>query len=218
MPVSFPNESPQYRAARNELLQAEMNLRDQTERVAELRRKLPPGGEVREDYEFQGAEGSVRLSQMFGGKPTLLVYNFMYSPQMESACSGCTSILDALNGQAPQLTTRIALAVVARNPLAKIREYAEERGWKNLPLYSCADCAYNADYHGEKNGEQYPMANVFSRGADGIVRHFWGCEMLYGPSGGEGQHQRQMDSVWPLWNILDMTPEGRGEWPPLPAA
>ena len=216
MPIAFPNESPAYRAARDELLRAEMNLRDQTERVAALRRQLPPGGEVREDYEFQGADGAVRLSQMFGGRPALLVYNFMYSPEMESACPGCASILDALNGQAPQLMTRTALAVVARNPLEKIRAWAERRGWGNLPLYSSAGCAYNADYHGEKNGEQYPMANVFARGEDGVVRHFWGCEMLYAPPGGAGQHQRQMDSIWPLWNILDLTPQGRGEWPPLP--
>ena len=193
-----------------------MDLRGHAERVAALRRKLPPGGEVREDYEFQGADGKIRLSQMFGGKPALLVYNFMYSPQMESACSGCSSLLDALNGQAPQLMGRVGLAVVARNPLAKIRAWAARRGWKNLPLFSCEGCAYNADYHGEKNGEQMPMANVFTRGGDGVVRHFWGCEMLYAPPGGEGLHPRHMDSVWPLWNILDMTPEGRGEWPPLP--
>lgn len=216
MPVSFPNESPEYRAARNELLRAETDLRDRAERVAALRRKLPPGGAAAEDYIFHGPDGEVRLSQMFGGKPALFVYNFMFSPEMENACPGCSSILDALNGQAPQIMTRVALAVVARNPLAKIRAYAEGRGWKNLPLFSSADCAYNADYHGEKDGEQYPMANVFARGDDGVVRHFWGCEMLYGPPGGEGQHQRQMDAIWPLWNLLDMTPEGRGEWPPLP--
>ena len=216
MPVTFPNESPEYRAARDELLRAETELRGEIERVAAMRRALPLGGEIREDYAFEGAAGRVCLSGMFGDKPTLFVYNFMFSPEMERACSGCSSILDALNGQAPQIMNRVALAVVARNPLAKIREYAEGRGWGNLPLYSCAGCDYNVDYHGEKDGEQYPMANVFSRGSDGVIRHFWGCEMLYGPVGGEGQHQRQMDSIWPLWNLLDMTPEGRGEWPPLP--
>lgn len=227
MPVTFPNESPAYRAARDELLRAETDLRAQVERVAALRRNLPPGGALREDYEFRGPGGVVRLSQLFGDKPTLLVYNFMFSPDMASACPGCTSILDAWNGQAPQLMTRVALAVVARNPVEKVRAYAARRGWNNLPLYSSADCAYNADYHGESGGEsdganggksggeQMPMANIFARGEDGVIRHCWGSELLYAPSA-PGQHPRHMDLAWPLWNLLDLTPEGRGAWPPLP--
>src|SRR5579859_7587568 len=138
----FPGESYSYREARNQLLQAELDLRRKLEEVATLRRKLPPGGEVPEDYIFdEGAADledsktirQTRLSELFHpGKDTLAIYNFMYGPKMKAACPACTSILDSLNGTAPHATQRINLAVVARNPLEKIRTHARNRGWNNL--------------------------------------------------------------------------------------
>ena len=215
MTVSFPNESPEYRSARNALLKAEMNLRAETERVAAMRRTLPTGGTVPEDYIFRGPDGEVKMSQLFGDKPALFVYSFMYSPEMARACDGCSSFLDALNGQAPQLMTRVAMAVVAKSPFPRVAAYAKSRGWGNLPLLSSDGNSYNADYHGENEQGQQPMSNVFVRGDDGVVRHFWGCEMLFAPLEPK-QHPRHLDVAWPLWNIFDLTPEGRGEWPDLP--
>ena len=142
----FPNESAEYRAARNALLEAEVDLRRQVERVAALRRQLPPGGEVPEDYEFEGDEGPVRLSELFGDKQTLAAYSYMYGPQMERPCPSCTSMLDALEGQAEHIGQRVALAVIAKSPLPRIRAFTDDRGWRRLRLLSSAQNSYHLDY------------------------------------------------------------------------
>jgi predicted dithiol-disulfide oxidoreductase (DUF899 family) len=208
----FPGESDEYRAARDQLLDAEIELRRSIERVAAMRRELPPGGEVPEDYIFEGSEGRVRLSDLFEpGKDTLAVYSFMYGPEDDRPCPGCTAILDSLDGSVVHATQRINLAVVAKSPLDRIRAFAEERGWRRLPLLSSAGNSYNRDYLGEtSDGAQMPMLNVFIRDG-GAIRHFWGSELLYAPPD-PGQHERHADSIWPLWGLLDDTPEGRGDW------
>jgi predicted dithiol-disulfide oxidoreductase (DUF899 family) len=220
----FPQESEDYRAARDRLLQAEIGLRRQVEAVAALRRELPLGGEVKEDYVFEraadGLDGSdapqqVRLSELFrDGKDSLLVYSFMYGPAMQRPCPSCTSILDGWNGAVPHLLERTNLAVVARSPLARIRDFARERGWHRLPLLSSAHNSYNADYHGERtDGGQMPILNVFTR-RDGRIHHVYGTELMFMPADA-GQDPRHVDMVWPLWNLLDYTPEGRGaDWRP----
>jgi predicted dithiol-disulfide oxidoreductase (DUF899 family) len=223
-PNRFPGESTAYREARNQLLQAELTLRKNIEEVAILRRKLPPGGELPEDYIFD--EGSpdledsatvrkTRLSELFQpGKDTLAIYNFMYGPKMKAACPACTSILDSLNGAAPHATQRINLAVVAKNPLEKIRTHARTRGWNNLRLLSSAGNTYNHDYHGETaEGDQQPGLNVFAR-RNGKIHHFYYTELRFVPPE-PGQHHRAVDQLWPLWSLFDFTPEGRGtNWGP----
>jgi predicted dithiol-disulfide oxidoreductase (DUF899 family) len=222
-PVKFPNESASYREARNQLLQAESALRKNIEELANLRRNLPLGGEVPEDYVFdEGAPDledttvrKTRLSELFQpGKDTLAIYSFMYGPKMKAACPSCTSILDSLDGTAPHATQRINLAVVARNPLEKIRSHARARGWRNLRLLSSAANTYNRDYHGETaDGDQEPGLNVFAR-RDGKIHHFYYTELRFVPPE-PGQDHRAVDLLWPLWNLLDFTPEGRGtNWSP----
>lgn len=212
--VHFPNESADYRAARYKLLEAELALRRQIETVAALRRQLPPGGEVPEDYVFAGERGPLRMSELFERGPTLVAYSFMYGPKMEQACPMCTSFLDALNGNAQHIAQRTNLAVIAKSPLARIREYARGRGWSNLRLLSSEMNSYNRDYHGENaEGSQMPMMNVFVK-RDGAIRHFYGSELLYAHED-KGQNARHNDLMWPLWNVLDLTPEGRGtDWYP----
>ena len=188
--IHFPNESAQYRRARNVLLEQEMELRRQVERVAAQRRALPPGGEIPEDYLFEaaGAGGKpkgVRLSELFGpGKDTLAIYSFMFGPERERPCPGCTHFLDGLDGAARHIVQRINLAVVAKSPLPRILSFAEERGWHWLQLLSTAGNAYDHDYFGDltglvpavrkqqdfKDGEEWdmPILNVFRRGRDGI--------------------------------------------------
>src|ERR1700760_4745448 len=79
MSVAFPGESAEYRAARERLLEQEVELRRATEAVAAARRALPPGGVVPEDYVLAGADGPVRLSELFApGLDTLGVYHFMF--------------------------------------------------------------------------------------------------------------------------------------------
>ena len=217
--VRFPGESESYRTARNELLVAEMQLRSNIEAVAKKRRNLPLGGELAEDYVFNaasdGSERKVRLFELFAeGKDTLIIYSYMYGPKMAQPCVMCTSILDALDGEAPHVVQRVNLAVVARSPIARIMEFANGRGWRNLRLLSSADNTYNHDYHAESpEGDQLPALNVFVRRA-GAIHHFYNTELLYAPSE-PGEDGRHVDLIWPLWNLFDFTPEGRGEkWYP----
>jgi predicted dithiol-disulfide oxidoreductase (DUF899 family) len=213
--MRFPGEGARYRDARNELLRAEIELRRQVERVAELRRALPPGGEVPQDYVFEGEDGPVKLSELFGDKDTLVAYSYMYGPKMERPCPSCTSMLDSLDGQAPHIGRQVSLAVIARSPLERIKAFTVPRGWQHLRLLSSAANSYHADYHGEApDGSQWPVMNIFSR-RDGRIRHFWASEMMFAPSD-PGQDPRHIDMIWPLWNVLDMTPEGRqGFYPKL---
>ncbi len=219
----FANESSAYRRARNALLIAERDLRRQVERVAAMRRKLPLGGVVPEDYVF--AEGGrdlgdmqsvvqVRLSELFGGKDTLIAYSYMYGPKMEKPCPMCTAILDGLNGNAEHIAQRANLVVIAKSPIGRIREFARSRRWSKLRLLSSANNAYNRDYRGEANdGSQWPSLNVFVR-RNGKTHHFWHSELLLAPADA-GQNNRHVDMIWPLWNMLDLTPEGRGtDWFP----
>jgi predicted dithiol-disulfide oxidoreductase (DUF899 family) len=210
----FPNEKPGYRAARDRLLRAEMALRRKAEEVAALRRKLPAGGKVREDYVFEGVNGKVRLSQLFERGETLIAYSLMYGPKTERACPMCTAMLDGLNGSAPHVGQRTNLVVIARSPIERILEHARGRGWSNLRLLSSAGNSYNRDYHAETaDGSQWPLLNVFVR-RKGEIRHFY-CTELFFPKAEPNQHPRHVDSIWPLWNLLDFTPEGRGkDWYP----
>lgn len=222
MTLSFPNESTDYRVARNQLLQREIELRRMTEAVAEARRQLPPGGIVVQDYVFQqvGPEGiptEVRLSELFvQGLDTLVIYNFMFPRALddEGPCPHCTSILDALDGAAQHITQRVNLVVVAKAPVSRLLAHAHQRGWRGLRLLSSAGTTYNRDYFGEDaEGAQIPMLNVFRREGE-VIRHFWGSELLDAPAG-PGQEARHVDSIIPLWNLFDFTPEGRGtDWMP----
>ncbi len=220
----FPGESAQYRAARNELLAAEIELRRHLEEVAALRRKLPLGGALTQDYEFEEGGSDlndvstvrkVKFSQLFERpEASLVVYSFMYGPKMPQACPSCTSILDSLNGTAPHACQRINLVVVAKSPIERIRSHARERGWRNLRLLSSAANSYNRDYYGEDDsGAQWPALNVFARQGDQI-RHCYCTELLFAPAD-KGQDARHVDLIWPLWNLFDFTPEGRGtNWHP----
>lgn len=214
--ISFPGESDAYREARNELLQAELDLRTQLEKVAALRRELPPGGPLKEDYVFEELNEQVvvktKMSELFApGKNSLVVYSFMFAPNADQPCPMCNSILDGLNGQTQHVTQRANLVVVAKAPIEKLSAWAASRGWQNLRLLSSYGNDYNRDYYGENEGHQMPNCNVFVKTESGI-RHFYASEVLY--AGVEGQ-PRHVDLLWPLWNVLDLTPEGRGsDWMP----
>lgn len=222
--MRFPNESSDYRSARNSLLDAERELRRDLERVAALRRELPVGGRVAEDYTFEEGGSDphdletvrrTRLSELFSpGKDTLILYSYMYGPEMKAPCVSCTSILDGLDGEAPHVSQRVNFAVVAKSPLRRIRQFAADRGWRHLRLLSSAHNTYNNDYHGENaNGAQIPALNVFVR-RNGAIHHFYNTELLYLPSE-PGQDGRHVDLIWPLWNLFDYTPDGRGtNWNP----
>ncbi len=216
----FPNESTAYRKARDRLLRAEIALRRQVEAVAAQRRKLPVGGVVPENYVFEESAEvvgirKVKLSELFApGKDTLVLYSFMYGPAMERPCPSCSSIIDALDGNAVAIGQRVNLAVVAKSSLPRILTFAKERGWRHLRFLSSAGNTYNHDYYGEnEEGKQWPNLNVFEKRGDRIY-HRWASELLFAPAD-KGQHARHVDFIWPLWNVFDATPIGRGtDWHP----
>ena len=218
----FPGESGSYRDARDRLLEMEVELRRMTESVAAARRALPPGGVVPENYIFEG-EGPhgtserVTLVDLFEpGRDTLFVYNMMFprSPDEDLPCPSCTQFLDSFDGVAEHAGQRINVVVVVKARLERVLAHAKGRGWHRLRLVSSVGNNFNRDYHGEnEDGEQLPMLNVFRRQGD-TVRHCWGSE-LYFEAADPGQDQRHGDSIDPLWNLFDLTPDGRGiDWYP----
>jgi predicted dithiol-disulfide oxidoreductase (DUF899 family) len=236
MNTGFPGESAEYRAARERLLTQEIELRRAMEAVAVARRELPPGGLVPEDYIFDGLDAhgvpaKVKLSELFAvGKDALVIYNFMFPrhPQddrpgpsegataqlnrEDGPCPSCVAFLDQLNGAAAHVEQRVNFAVIAKAPLERLIAFARERGWRNLRLFSAAGNSFKRDYHAETaEGFQMPMTTVFQRQGDEI-RHFWSSEVLYAPTD-PGQDPRHAGTLEPLWNIFDLTPEGRpSDW------
>jgi predicted dithiol-disulfide oxidoreductase (DUF899 family) len=212
----FPNESTAYRAARTALLAEEIELRRHIERVATLRRKLPAGGEVPENYRFEGESGPVKLSELFGRKDTLVTYNWMFGIQRKRPCPMCTSMLSALDGETPDILQQVAFAVIASSPIERLTAFKKERAWRFLKLASSAGNHFNRDYAGETlGGDDHPAFNVFTR-SNGVIRHFWGDEMG-AETADPGQDPRGAPDMMPIWNILDLTPHGRapGWYPEL---
>ena len=236
MKIGYPGESAEYRAARDRLLEQEIELRRAMEAVASARRELPPGGVVPEDYVFSGAgaDGSptdLRLSELFApGKSSLAIYSFMFPrdpdddrpgpaggqtallPLAEGPCPSCVALLDQLEGAAEHAAQHLNLAVVAKAPLPRILTFADERGWRRLRLLSSAGNTYNRDYLAETaEGHQRPILNVFHRDEE-TIRHFWGSELFYAPAD-HGQDPRHVGTLEPVWNLLDLIPEGRpADW------
>lgn len=210
--VRFPNESDDYRRARDALLAEEIELRRHIERVAEQRRALPPGGALPRDYTLVGERGPVRFSALFGAHQTLAVYSAMFGPQRELPCPMCTSLLSAWDGEAADVEQRVALVVVARSPIERLLAFKQQRGWRHLRIFSDPSGEYTRDYVSAEDADM-PAFNVFTR-RDGVVRHFWSGEMG-GSTADPGQDPRGAPDLMPLWTILDCTPEGRGtDWYP----
>ena len=211
-PIRMPNESAEYRAARQALLAEEFELRRQIEQVAAKRRALPPGGLVTGDYRFDTEDGPSDLAGLFGDRQTLVAYNYMFGPERQRPCPMCTNLLDAWDGNADDIAQRVSLVVIARSPLQRLAAVKRERGWKNLRLASARGDAFTRDYAASPDGGlDSGGAAVFTR-RDGRVRHFWSQEMV---ASDPGQDPRGAPDPAPLWTVLDMTPEGRGaEWYP----
>ena len=208
----YPNETTEYRAARNALLAEEIELRRHIERVASQRRALPPGGQIAKDFEFISETGPTRFSSLFGDKDTLMVYSMMYGPQRKAPCPMCTSFLSAWNGIAVNLRERVAIAVTARSPIERLVEYKRQRGFANSPFVFDLSGEYTRTYVNADDAD-VPGFSVFTR-RDGVVRHFYSGEMS-GVMADPGQDPRGGPDLDPLWLMLDLTPEGRGtNWYP----
>src|SRR5215204_5148076 len=134
--VRFPNESAEYRRAREQLLAEEIELRRHIERVAELRRALPPGGVVTKNYAFEGEGGKATLPDLFGDKQTLVIYSYMFGPAREQPCPMCTSFMSTWEAKLPDIEQRVSFVFVARSPIARLIEAKQARGWTRLKVYS----------------------------------------------------------------------------------
>ncbi|MEZ0471630.1 DUF899 family protein [Luteimonas salinilitoris] len=235
MTITFPGESAEYRAARDRLLEQEIDLRRRMEAVAAARRKLPPGGEIPEDYVFQeqGADGGatdVRMSELFApGKDSLAIYTFMFPrypdderpgptskalkalPLDKAPCPSCTAFLDQIDAAMRHAGPLVNFAAAAEAPVEQLIAFASERGWRNLRLLSTAGNSYKQDYNADYKGHGMPMLNVFHR--DGrTIRHFWGSELFWAKHD-PGEDPRHVGTLEPLWNLLDLTPQGRpADW------
>jgi predicted dithiol-disulfide oxidoreductase (DUF899 family) len=228
----FPGESRDYRTARDALLEREVGLRREMEAVAALRRQLPPGGVVPEDYVFQGAgpDGEpmdIRMSELFApGRDSLVIYNYMFPrssqdprpgpergrsaelPLEQGPCPSCTALLDQLDAVMLHSEPLLSFYAVAGAPVEHVLTFARERGWRRLRVLSAAGNSFKRDYHGEaEDGSQIPMLNVFERDGD-VIRHFWSSELMFAPTD-EGQDPRHVGTIEPLWTLFDLTREGR---------
>ena len=214
------NESPEYLAHREQLRLAEIELRMQRKRVAELRRQLPKGARVA-DYAFIEGPGelnagdtptrTVRLSELFTApNRSLVLYQFMYGKRQTSPCPMCTLIIDSLNGVAHHLAQNVDLAIVAAADPPALRAHARRQGWHNLRLLSTAEgSTFKYDLGGEdRAGTQDSTISVFTRDADGTLRHFYSAHPQTAPDHKEGG----LDLLSPVYNVLDLTPQGRGDW------
>ena len=217
--TNLPNESPEYLTKREKLRLAEIELMRQRERVAELRRALPPGAAI-QDYEFIEGPTSlddgdepvrkVRLSKLFTAPDrSLVIYQFMFGKKQTNACPMCTAWIDAFNGVAHHLAQNVDFAVVAAADPATLRAHARNRGWNRLRLLSAGESTFKYDLGSEdQEGNQDSTISVFSRGADGTLRHFYSGH----PWLGEDIKERGIDELNPIWNVLDLTPQGRGKF------
>ena len=215
--TNLPNESAEYLTAREELRQAEIELMRQRERVAGLRRGLPKGATIT-DYEF--LEGPalldagdepvtrVRLSELFTAPDRALVmYHLMFGKRQTRPCPMCTAWIDGYNGVAHHLAQNVDFAIVAAADPATLRAYARDRGWNRLRLLSAGESTFKYDLGSEdREGGQDSTISVFARDSDGTVRHFYSGH----PWLADDIKERGIDEMSPIWNLLDLTPQGRG--------
>src|SRR4030095_1207879 len=217
--TNLTNESDKYLSKREELRLAEIDLMRQRERVAELRRGLPQGPTV-QDYAFEEGPANlaagdtpirtVRLSELFSApNRSVIVYHFMFGKKNTTPCPMCTLVIDGWNGVAHHLAQSVDIAIVAAADPIALRAHARTRGWHRLRLLSCGANTFKYDFGSEdREGNQDSTVSVFTRHTDGTLRHFYTAH----PSLSKEIKERGLDLVCPVYHVLDLTPQGRGDW------
>ncbi len=203
--------SSQHVEAREQLRLAEANLIERREAVAAMRRSLPPGPVV-EDYVFRSGSDEVRLSDQFTGSGrALIVFQLMYGKAQTQPCPMCTMWLDGLDGVALHLDENVDLVVVAAADFDPLLAHASSRGWRNLRLLSAGGSTFKFDMGSEDgDGNQQSAISVFEQEDGGTIRHTYTAY----PQWSDTDHQRGLDLLSPVWHMLDLAPEGRGDWYP----
>jgi predicted dithiol-disulfide oxidoreductase (DUF899 family) len=232
----FPNESREYREARDALFQREVDLQREMEAVAAQRRSLPPGGEVLEDYVFDrigddGAATTVRMSELFGDRDTLMLYHYMFPrlcgddrptptsgigselPTNEGPCPSCTALIDMWDGTIAALDGLGGnLAIVAKAPIEQVAAFAQEREWRHIGVLSGANCNFRRDYGNDgADGQPLPLLTIFKLGPDATIRLHWAGEIVFAPfeTGDPGEDPGHLGIVEPLWTLYDVATSPR---------
>jgi len=212
-------ESAEYAQRREELRRAEIDLMRRRERVAALRRALPAGPVV-DDYRFEEgprdlAAGdtpvtTVRLRELFSApERPLVIYHFMYGKAQAEACPMCTMWIDGFNTAAAHLAQNADLAIAAAADPPTLRAHARQRGWDRLRLLSCGDSTFKYDLGSEDAaGHQESTVSVFTLDAAGRPQHRYTAHPTMAPD----INERGIDLLNPVWHLLDLTPQGRGDW------
>jgi predicted dithiol-disulfide oxidoreductase (DUF899 family) len=217
--TNLTNESEEYLAKREELRLAEIELMQHSEKVAALRRSLPQGAKL-QDYELievpvdldasDEPTRTVHLSQLFAtpDRP-LVIYHLMYGKKQVKPCPMCTMWIDGANGVAQHLAQNTEFAVVAAADPMALRDHARARGWNNIRLLSAGSSTFKYDLGSENaDGGQDSAISVFTKDPDNTIRHFYTAHPQMGPD----IKERGIDLLTPVWNFLDLTPQGRGDW------
>lgn len=237
MSPTTPNESREYREARDALRQQEIDLQRQMEAVAAQRKALPPGGEIGEDYVFDeiggdGAATTVRMSELFGDRDTLMLYNYMF-PRMcgddrprpssgifselpidEGPCPSCTALIDMWDGTIAQVDGLGGnLAIVAKAPIERVAAFAQQRGWRHIRVLSAANNSFRSDYGGDDaEGRPVPQLTVFQRWPDGTIRLHWAGQRDFARTFDvENPDQVVVEPLWTLYDVVT-TPQYASRW------
>lgn len=211
----FPNESPDYAAARNALLAEEIAFRRHEVRLAAQRRALPPGPVIDKGWAFIDDQGQqATLADLFGDKDTLVTYFWMFGPERERPCPMCTNVLGSLNGNAIDIKQRVALKILSRSPVSRQYAFAQERGWRDLEFVQTVGDDYAKDLRLLADDGSDMAAQVVYRKDGDKIRVFWAAEAGF-DSADPGEDARLAPDWGVLWTVLDLTPEGRGtDWYP----
>jgi predicted dithiol-disulfide oxidoreductase (DUF899 family) len=172
--------------------------------LAAERRRLPMV-RVDKDYIFEGPDGKASLLDLFEGRRQLIVYHFMFGPNQDEGCDGCSLVVDQIGHLAHLHARDTSFALVSRAPLAKIEPYRKRMGW-TVPWYSSFDSDFNVDFGLSpetpqagvyQDGETFGLS-VFLRDGDEVFRSYF-------------TNRRGVEALGSVWTFLDLTPLGRQE-------
>ncbi|ARQ67823.1 DUF899 domain-containing protein [Streptomyces marincola] len=189
--------------ARGVLLQQEKALTRMKDAISAARRRMPMV-EVRADYAFDGPEGTVTLLDLFEGRRQLIVQHFMFAPEWQEGCDGCSMMAEHIGPLSHLHARRTSFALTSRAPLERLHAFRDRMGW-HLPWYSTIGDQFNIDFGATVDGEERQAISVFLNEGDRVF-HTWST------------HARGEEPFMLVFDLLDLTPFGRQEdWENSPA-
>jgi predicted dithiol-disulfide oxidoreductase (DUF899 family) len=201
----------EWQAAREALLAEEKEATRARDALAAKRRRLPRV-HIERDYVFDGPDGKATLLDVFEGRRQLLLYHFMFGPNQDAGCDGCSMFVDQIGHLAHLHARGTSFALVSRAPLPKIEAYRKRMGW-TIPWYSSFESDFNVDFgvgpetpqpDVYQDGETFGLS-AFLRDGDDVFRTYFTTA-------------RGVEALGSVWTLLDLTPLGRQEeWEDSPA-